>query len=399
MNRHDISFTMPESVRRSAIALVLVGVTGLLMGVVFAPDAAAVHLLLVGFLGVGLGLAGAVFVALQYVTGAGWSVWLRRVPEAMIVLLPVGGAHLLYALIAYPSLYPWTNHEFHLHGELKHAWLQRPFFLVRAVTYLAVWTLLAMAMVRNSRRQDYDATSDLTLTNRRWSALFLVVFGATFWLASYDWLMSREPNWVSTVYGLYNFAGLFTSGWAAFILLVLWLRHFGPFRDVVTKSHLHDLGKLFFGMCVFWLYLWYCQYMLIWFVNNPEETPHYIRRLDGFWETLFYVNVALNGVIPFFVLLPRSIKQNPKALANVCVIVLLGRWLDLYLMIFPEEHGLGEVFVAAAVTLGAAGLYFLVVSWSINQAALIPRNDPLITESLSSMPHSHQHTLSGGGGR
>jgi len=367
------------------------------MGVVFAPDAAAVHLLLVGFFGVGLGLAGALFVALQYVTGANWSSPLQRVPEAMIALLPVGGVLLLIALVTYPSLYPWTNHDVHLHGELKHFWLQRPFFLLRAAAYLVLWILVAMALVRTSRRQDHDATSGPTIANRRWSALFLVVFGATFWLASYDWLMSREPNWVSTVYGLYNFAGLFTSGWAVFILLVLWLRYLGPFREVVTKSQLHDLGKLFFGMCVFWLYLWYCQYMLIWFVNNPEETPHYIRRLDGYWETLFYLNVALNGVIPFFVLLPRRIKQDAKALVNVCVIVLLGRWLDLYLMIFPEEHGLLEALVGGAVTMGAAGLYFLVFGWSIRQAALIPRSDPLLTESTAHHPYGP--ALFGGGQR
>jgi hypothetical protein len=374
-----MNFTMPKTVRRSAITLIVIGVTGLLTGIVFAPDAVAVHLLLTGFFGVGLGLAGALFVAMQYVTGATWSAPLRRVPEAMIALLPVGGALLLLALIAYPSLYPWTNHDVHLHGELKHAWLQRPFFLFRAAGYLILWTCLAVAMVRTSRRQDCDATSRSTLANRRWSAL------------------SREPNWVSTVYGLYNFAGLFTSGWAVFILLVLWLRQLGPFRDVVTPNRLHDLGKLLFGMCVFWLYLWYCQYMLIWFVNNPEETPHYIRRLEGYWETLFYLNVAVNGVIPFFVLLPRSIKQNPKALVNVCVVVLLGRWLDLYLMIFPEEHGFLAALVAGAMTLGAAGLYLLVFGWSIRQAALIPRSDPLLTEN--SVPHPHAPALVGGGRR
>lgn len=397
MNTHETSFTFPANARRSAIALIVIGAAGLGIGLLFAPDAAAVYLLLVGFFGVSLGLAGALFVALQYVTGAAWSAPLRRVPEALIALLPVGGVLLLTTLISYPSLYPWTNHDVHLHDDLKHVWLHRPFFLLRAAAYLALWTFFAMAIVRTSRRQDQDATRGPTVANRRWSALFLVVFGATFWLASYDWLMSREPNWVSTVYGLYNFAGLFTSGWAVFILLVLWLRHLGPFRDVVTKRQLHDLGKLLFGMCVFWLYLWYCQYMLIWFVNNPEETPHYIRRLDGYWETLFYVNVAFNGVIPFFVLLPRATKQDPKALVKVCVIVLLGRWLDLYLMIFPEEHGLLESLVAGAMTMGAAGLYLLVFGWSIRQTPLIPRSDPLLTESTA--PHPHKPALAGGGQR
>jgi len=384
-------FELPATYRKVAGVLVLVGIAGVALGVWLAPDAVAVHLLLWGFVGVCLGLAGSLFVALQYISGAGWNVALRRVPEAMIAILPIGGVLLLIALFAFPSLYPWTDHNVHLDGELKHAWLQRPFFLARAIAYLLIWTLPALALVRTSRRQDEDPSMGLTFANRRWSALFLVLFGATFWLASYDWLMSREPNWVSTIYGLYNFAGLFTSGWAVFILLVLWLRNLGPFRGVVTEKHLHDLGKLFFGMCVFWLYLWYCQYMLIWFVNNPEETPHYLRRTEGLWASLFYTNVALNGVIPFFVLLPKALKQNAKVLANVCVVVLLGRWADLYLMIYPEGHGPREAVVAVSTALGASGLYFLVFCRALAQAPVLPRNDPFLVESLPTTKHHPVH--------
>ncbi|MFO0969849.1 MAG: hypothetical protein U0793_30195 [Gemmataceae bacterium] len=290
----------------------------------------------------------------------------------MISLAPAGALLLLIALFAFPGLYPWNDPHVHLHGDLKHAWLQRPFFLGRAVAYLAIWILPALALVRAARRQGEDPGPKRTVATRRWSALFLVLFGATFWLACYDWLMSREPDWVSAIYGLYNFAGLFTSGLAVFILAALWLRRLGPYRDVVTGEHLHDLGKLLFAMCVFWLYLWFCQYMLIWFVNIPEETPHYVRRMHGHWATWFHVNVALNGVIPFFVLLPRSFKRNPKVLANVCAVVLVGHWLDLFLMIFPEEHGAFDAVVAVLLTLGAAGLDFLAFCRALTRAPLVP---------------------------
>jgi hypothetical protein len=136
--------------------------------------------------------------------------------------------------------------------------------------------------------------------------------------------------------------------------------------------------------------------MLIWFVNNPEETPHYVQRLEGYWATLCYVNVAINGVIPFLVLLPRVVKQHPKALANVCVLLLVGRWLDLYLMILPEAHGLLDAVVAASLALGAAGLYFLIFSWSVAQAALLPRNDPYLADSLAAHPQPHALTAAGG---
>jgi hypothetical protein len=377
------SFEMPPRLRSAALMLMVIGAIGFAIGILASPETVGVYLLLLGFLGVGLGLAGALFVALEYVTGASWSVALRRVPEAMVACLPVGGFLLLVALFAFPSLYPWNEPEVHLHGELKHAWLQRPFFLGRAVGYLLIWIGSAYGLVRTSRQQDSDPASDLSVANQRWSALFLVSFAITFWLASYDWLMSREPNWVSTVYGLYNFAGVFTSGLAVYILLVLWLRKRSPFREIVADRHLHDLGKLLFAMCVFWMYLWYCQYMLIWFVNNPEETPHYLRRTQGFLATLFYVNVALNGVIPFLVLLPRAMKQNPKVLVNICVLVLGGRWLDLYLLILPDDHGLLAGGIALAMTIGAAGAYFLIVCRALAQAPLVPRNDPYSPAGLA----------------
>lgn len=398
MNLPGTSSAMTIGMRRTSQVAMAVGIVGWVLGAACLPDAAATQLLLAGVYGVCLGLAGALFLALHYVTGAAWSAPLRRVPEAMTALLPLGGALVLAALVAYPSLYPWTNHDVHLHGELKHFWLRRGFFLGRAAAYLVLWTTLACALVAASRRQSLDPEASSSPATRRWAALFLIVFGATFWLASYDWLMSREPNWVSTVYGLYNFAGLFTSGWAAFTLVVLLQRRRGPLRTAATEDRLHDLGRLLFGMIVFWAYLWYCQYMLIWFVNNPEETPHYIRRLEGTWGTLFCLNAALNGVIPFFVLLPRTLKRNPKALAGVCTLVLLGRWLDLYLMIFPEDQGLSAWAVAAAATLGAVGLYVFVLFRTFGRIPSISRIDlPPVAERFGT-EHQEQHSPIRAGG-
>jgi hypothetical protein len=384
--KRELYFQASARINRFAQASALVGAMGFGLGAFFVPDTAWTHLLLLGFLGVGFALAGALFIALQYVTGAGWSVALRRVSEAMVALLPVAGLLVLIALVAYPSLYPWTDPKLHLHGDFKRLWLQRPFFLIRAMIYLIIWIGSAYALVRTSRQQDVDASMSHTFANRRWSGLFLVLFGIAFWLASYDWLMSREPEWVSTIYGVYNFAGLFTSGLAVFILLVLWLQKLGPFRAILSQKHLHDLGKLLFGMCVFWAYLWYCQYMLIWFVNNPEETPYYIRRLQGFWTSLFYINVALNAIIPFFVLLPKATKLSAKVLVNICIVVLLGRWLDLYLMILPDDHGLLSVVVILTMTYGALGLYVVVFCRALASAPLIARNDPYLVESMPAEP-------------
>jgi len=166
-----------------------------------------------------------------------------------------------------------------------------------------------------------------------------MVFSVTFTLASVDWIMSLEPMWSSTIFGVYNFAGLFESGLAAIILAALWLERQGPLRGVLTEEHLHDLGKLLFAFSTFWAYIWFSQYMLIWYTNIPEETTYFLRRLHGVWLALFLANVVLNWVVPFAVLLRRDAKRMRRVLGLVAAVVLVGRLLDLYLMIFPSVKG------------------------------------------------------------
>jgi hypothetical protein len=227
------------------------------------------------------------------------------------------------------------------------------------------------------------------------SAAFLVVFGFTFWLASQDWIMSlesewladgtrRPANWASTIYGLYNFSGLFLSGLAVLILLLLWMRRVSFLGRVVGADHLHDLGKLLFAFSTFWMYIWFCQYMLIWYVNIPEETTYFVQRQRGAWQPLLLADLMLNWAIPFVVLLPRDAKRSPGVLAKVCVLVVLGRWLDLYLMITPAVVGPVPAFglLEVGLTIGAAGLFGLAFIRSLSRAALVPLGDPSLGESL-----------------
>lgn len=384
MTPSKVFFSPPRHMLRIAWGLVILGGSAFAVGLLLAPASTWANLLLLGSFGVSLGLAGAVFLALQYVTGAGWGVAIRRVPEAMFGLVPISALGLAAVFLIHPSLYPWFAHEHHDPSVLRTIWLDWPFFLVRAAIYVGLWTLFSGALLYHSRQQDCDGSLDHTLASTRWAALFLVVFGLTYWLASYDWIMSLEPEWISTVFGLYNFAGLFQSGLAVIILLVLWLRRLGPYRRVVTEQHLHDLGKLLFAFSIFWVYIWFCQYMLIWYVNNPEETPYYIERLQGEWGPLFWANVVLNWVIPFVVLLPATAKRNVKVLANVAGLVLVGRWLDLFLMIRPAPEGMVAGILEVCMVLGMVGICVLVISRALSRAALVPSHDPYLIESLPS---------------
>jgi hypothetical protein len=387
MSRGELFFRPPRSVTALCGGLAVLGGGALVAGFLQVPERVWPNLLLVSYYLLGLGLGALVFVALQYVTGAGWSVALRRVPEAMAGILPVAALALGVVLLASPGLYPWAGSAAETEASgppLRQVWFNRPFFLARAAVYLAGWILLGLALVRTSRRQDQDGDPADTRKNVRLSAAFLVIFAVTFWLASSDWIMSLEPEWSSTIFAVYQFAGVFLGGLAAIIVLAAWLRRLGPFRHVFTRQHAHDLGKLLFGFSSFWMYLWFCQYMLIWYVNNPEETAYFSRRLHGAWRPLFILNIVLNWGIPFLVLLPRWTKERFGILAAVSLVVLAGRWLDLYLGILPYAGEPAPVTEAweVCLMLGAAGLFGLVFFVALRKATLVPVGDPFLAESL-----------------
>jgi len=326
-----------------------------------------------------------VFIALLYVSGASWGVALRRVPEAMTLLVPVAGIGIMSVLLFHPELYPWARPDMqHEIPAFRHWWLDLTFVRARAVAYLLIWIGFALALLRGSRGQDKDGLFAHTRKNVRISAAFLVVFAITFWLASVDWIMSLEPHWSSTIFGMYNFAGLFVSGLATMTLILVWLQKRKPLNAVITRHHLHDLGKLMFAFSTFWMYLWFSQYMLIWYANLPEETGYYVERLRGFWQPLFLLNLALNWVIPFFVLLPKSHKQRPGVLAKVCLVLLAGRWLDLNLMIAPAVSNSGPrlgVWEVACLAAGI-GVFGTVYLRAFRRAPAVPIRDPYLVESV-----------------
>jgi len=371
----------PASLRFLAI-LTAAGAAAVLGGLLLDPLLTWASILIAGYLLTGFGLAGIVFVGIQYACGAGWSTAFRRVPEAMSMILPAGAALLLAVFLFHPSTYPWTSHAPH-HG-FQEFWLRRTFFVVRSFLYIAAWLAFAVAILRASRRQDVDNNVAWTRRNVRLSVIFLIVFAVTFWLASFDWIMSLEPEWASTIFGIYNFAGMFSGGLALMILLVLWLRKSGPLRDFVNEEHLHDLGKLLFAFCTFWMYIWFSQYMLIWYADIGEETAYYIARLHNAWAPLFLLNMILNWAVPFAALLPRGTKRSARALGRVAAVVLAGRVLDVYLLIAPPLVGARPAFGigAAGASALAAGILVLAFYRGIRGAASVPVNDPYLQESL-----------------
>jgi hypothetical protein len=348
-----------------------IGLAAFLSSLFMSPQKGWTSFLLGSYLILCLGLAGVFILALFYAVSAEWAAPLRRVPEAMAAVLPYGAIGLAITFAAYPSLYPWTAGSINgvaITG-FKKMWLNFPFFLIRAAVYVSVWIAFSRAIRRRS--------------NVRASIAFLVVFGFTFWLATTDWIMSLDPLWYSTIFAVYNFSGLLTSGLAMMMLLVLWLRK-GPFAKIVRDDQIEDLGKVLFGFCTFWMYIWFCQYMLIWYGNLPEETPYYLARTSGAWTVPFLLNVAVNWVVPFLVLMPRASKRNLRVLKWTAIVMLAGRWLDLYVAIMPALYRSPAVHaVDLAILAGCAAGFFLLATRALAAAPLVPLNNPSFYQSLA----------------
>jgi len=381
------SIVVPHQWR--TVARSMVAVTGLAIaaGLTWAPARTWPNLLLADVYLLSIALGGAVLLSIHYLSGAGWSVVLRRIAEAMMTVLPVAAVLMLGVALGRRALYPWAQPDAANEWEVsasKAAYLSAPWVFARMALVLGAWVWLVRRLRRTSLEQDREAAPALHQRLVASSAIFAVVFPVTFALGSIDWLMSLDPRWTSTIYAVYVFAGLLVSGLAALTLTAILLRALGPMQRIIQASHLHDLGKLLLTFSTLWAYIWLSQYLLIWYGNLPDEITYYVRRTQGAWMWLFLLNLLMNWVVPFLTLLSREAKRNVRVLTAVCVLLLIGHWLDLYLLIMPD---LWSAPVAgpleALVPLGYAALCALLVARGLAQAPLVPLNDPYLDESLN----------------
>jgi len=374
----------PPSHAAAALLLISLGTGAAAYGLYMAPHRTWPNLLLNGIYFTSLAVSAAFFLATQRLTGARWSASLRRIPEAFMMALPVAAVLMLALFFGRDVLYPWTRSgafasQSGIAGKVQY--LQVPWFYWRMLAVLLAWVVFAWLMRTTSLDQDLVPRSSLILHRRliRLAAAFAVIFAVTFSIGVIDWILSLEPEWFSTIFVIYVFAGTFVQGIAAVTLATVILRDRGILGDAVNESQLHDLGKMLFAFATFWAYIWICQYLLIWYGNIPEEAAYYVMRTSGPWVVLFALNVLFNWLIPFCVLLPARAKRNRGALKLVSVALLLGRWVDLYILIMPPlsgtpKMGILELFVGA----GYCALLYLVFVRNLAKAALVPVNDPIL---------------------
>ncbi|MCE7959349.1 MAG: hypothetical protein DYH06_15640, partial [Acidobacteria bacterium ACB2] len=299
------------------------------------------------------------------ISGARWWGPVRPVASALAgTLLIPAAAVAATVFFGLRSLYPWARPDAVAASHLLHgktAWLNPPLFLARVLVVLIVWLALT-AFLRDRASSARPGPA---------SALFLVVLAPTLSVASWDLAMSLEPEWFSTMYAVYVFAGSFLGGIAAVALLASALDARGLLPRGLGAKERHDLGKLLFGFATFWAYIWFCQYLLIWYSNIPEETTHYVARLTRGWTALFWLNPVLSFAVPFAALLPVAAKRSRAVLVPVCLVVVAGRFLDAYLLVVPSA-GPAPAFPALAL---AAAALLLLATGALFLRGLTPREE------------------------
>lgn len=339
------------------------------------------------------------FICALTLAWAGWQMSFRRVSEAISACVPVIGviAGVILLAICFSDthvLYHWTDQKVVDAADAGLSWkagfLNKGFFAGWTIFTIAAWSLLGWKMRRLSRSLDDKPLKNIEegkkymWNNTVWAALFIVVFALTVmssipWL----WLMSIDAHWYSTMYSWYTFASTFVAGLALITLFVIFLKNAG-YLEYTNYEHLHDLGKFMFAFSIFWTYLWFSQFMLIWYANIPEETIYFKPRTEGIYSSIFWLMFIINFVAPILILMSRESKRNYTTLTFMSLLIIFGHWLDFFQMIFPgtsPDH-VPSLIYDFGVALGFVGVIMFVTGRALSKAPLLAKNHPFVKESL-----------------
>ena len=407
--------------RAKIVSQVLMGIGIIALIAGFLTDGSDHHqrwwanLLVNGFFWFSISLAALFFYALNYAVEAAWSAVFKRMFEAMWHFLPIGAGVIVVVLVAgnffhAHHLYHWMDHTLYheyVIGEgdqakyvdvmeegavanpnydhiiaHKGAYFASWFFWLRTIVYIGTFMLFAHLFRKWSLLEDEKPSLDLHYKQFKRSAVFLVFFAVFSSMLAWDWIMSIDVHWFSTLFGWYLFAGMWVGFMIFLNLALIWLRSKGYYQEV-TESHMHDISKWMFAISMLWSYLWVSQFLLIWYANIPEEVTYYTQRFFTDYQVPFMVMFFVNFAVPFYTLLPRDSKRNPNVIIPVGLLIFVGHFADVYLLVIPgtmfdhNEFGIFEI----GLFLGFLGLYLNRTLSALSKAPLIPVNHPMLQES------------------
>ncbi len=339
-----------------------------------------------------IALASMILIMVHHITKSSWGTVIRRIPESFISNLWIWSVFMIPVLLGMSSLYSWTNTEYIADDPImlgKVPYLNIPFFVIRQFIYFAIWGYLGYRLHKVS--VEMDRTNDWGLTHvlRKLSAPGILIFSLTVAFASFDWLMSLDAHWFSTMFGVYFFAMSFQALFPVLILIIFWMHRNGILENTIGKAHIYDLGAWFFGFSVFYAYIAFSQFLLIYYANIPEATLWFYHRLEGSWAFVTYMLLFGRFIIPFILLLNRDTKHNHKLLVFTSVLVIVMHIIELHWIVMPvfSHGGVSLSWLDFATLIGLGGIFMGLFFQSFKKHNIVPVNDPLLGESLGKSYH------------
>ncbi len=365
--------------------LIMIGVAAVITGFITDPARTWPNLLLnnVYFLTISMGAM--LFYSLQYITGSSWSVLIQRIPLALGSFIPVAAILMLLLYFGLPHIYEWAHPGITETDKLiahKAPFLNVPFYMIRIGVYFALWIPLFIMLQRLANKEDLEANMAFYKKSGYFSKVFVFITVLFFSMAAIDWIMTIDAHWYSTLFG---FRAMVTSMYyavAMIVLLVFFLKSQGYLPQLNT-AHQHDLARYLFRFSIVFGYLWFMQFLILWYANIPELTVYYQPRFLGEWKYLFYAELFMNFAIPFVVMMADEIGKKKQVLIGISALLIAGLWISLFLQIMPGSYGILKFgFIEAGMWLGYAGLFLYLTLRALSKTKLIPENHPQINDSM-----------------
>lgn len=389
-------FQITPKAKRFALSLLIIGGVLSTLGIILG--AGEEHFLtrimtnglINAFFFFAIGLGALFFLALNYATEAGWYAVIKRVVESVALYLPygigvLGGVLLLITVMKGAHIYIWMDEEVVKEDHIiegKSAYLNIAFFWIRTLAYFAVYLIFLRGFRKRSLLEDEVGGTEIHFKNYRKGATFLVFFAVFSSTSAWDWLMSIDVHWFSTLFGWYTFAGMWVSAMVVIVLTIIYLKKLG-YLPQINESHIHDVGKWIFAISFLWSYLWFSQYMLIWYANIGEEVAYYVMRTENF-KVLYFGMFLINFIFPMLILMSRDAKRDSGILMFVGIIILLGHWLDVYIMVSAGSLGVNAQLgiLELGMLLLMAGAFIMILLKNLTKAPLLPVHHPFLEESI-----------------
>jgi hypothetical protein len=387
MNASDLSLSQFDAIRKRALAVGLVAIVLCLAGMLFNRQQFFRSYLMAYLFWVGIPLGCFAIVMLHHLVGGAWGFVIQRLLESGIRTFPLMALLFLPVFLGMQDLYLWAQPEVLAADPIlqqKSVYLNMPFFVARTVVYFAIWISIASLLNKWSLEQDRTAEGSLTRRLQSLSGPGLVVYGLTVTFSSIDWVMSLEPRWSSTIYGMMFMVSYALAALAFVITVAFLLAQRRPLSQVVGPGHFHDLGNLLLALVMFWAYLAFCQFLIVWVENLTEEIPWYLHRMTGGWQRIALSLILCQFALPFMLLLSQSTKRSAGMLSAVALMILVMHWIDMFWLVAPAFHPakLYLHWMDVAAPIGIGGIWISAFFWQLKDRSLLPLHDPRFAQVL-----------------